>query len=131
MRSGGIIAYEYDEATINNCYNTGDIITEGIGISSVCSKGICGTYINNCYNIGKLESTRKCYAIGDKTITNCYYNSTLTGKVEDENSITDIRALDKNEFVNLLNLYKNEEGQYPIDWKKWILGEEGYPIFQN
>ena len=131
MRSGGIIAYEYDEATINNCYNTGDIITEGIGISSVCSKGIGGTYINNCYNIGKLESTRKCYAIGDKTITNCYYNSTLTGKVEDENSITDIRALDKNEFVNLLNLYKNEEGQYPIDWKKWILGEEGYPIFQN
>ena len=130
VRSGGIMAYEYDEATINNCYNIGDIITEGEMNTSVHSKGIGGTYINNCYNMGELESTRKCYAIGDKTIKNCYYNSTVTGKVEDENSITDISVLDKNEFVNLLNSYKNEKGQYPTDWKKWKIGEDGYPIFE-
>lgn len=59
-----------------------------------------------------------------------YYNSILVGKVEDVNNIEDISKLDKNEFVNLLNSYKNEEGQYPTDWKKWKLGEDGYPTFE-
>lgn len=50
--------------------------------------------------------------------------------MEDVNNIEDISKLDKNEFVNLLNSYKNEEGQYPTDWKKWKLGEDGYPTFE-
>ena len=130
--SGGIIGHEYGETTINNCYNTGNIITETTIVSKSSAKGIGGNYINNCYNIGKLVSAQRvCYAIGSGTITNCYYNSTLVGEVEDVNNIEDISKLDKNEFVNLLNSYKNEEGQYPTDWKKWKLGEDGYPIFQN
>ena len=73
----------------------------------------------------------KCYAIGSGTITNCYYDSTLVGEVEDAGSIEDISTLDKNEFVNLLNSYRNgEEKEYPSDWKKWKLGENGYPEFQ-
>ena len=100
-------------------------------ITNLVSKGIGGTYINNCYNIGKLESTRKCYAIGDKTINNCYYDSTLIGDTEDTNNIEDISKLDKNEFVNRLNSYTNEENkEYPIGWKIWKLGENGYPVFQ-
>ena len=129
--SGGIIGHEYGETTINNCYNIGEITTEATRVTSACSKGIGGTYTNNCYNIGKLVSAQRvCYAIGSGTITNCYYNSTLVGEVEDTNSIEDISKLNKNEFVNLLNSYKNEEGEYPTDWKKWKLGEDGYPIFE-
>ena len=70
------------------------------------------------------------YAIGSVTITNCYYNSILVGEVEDANNIEDISNWDKKEFVNLLNSYKNEEGQYPTDWKKWKLGKDGYPTFE-
>ena len=128
--SGGITAYTYAEATVNNCYNTGNIITEGSIITSANSNGIGGTYANNCYNIGNLKSIRKCYAIGANTMTNCYYNSTLVGKIEDENNIEDISKLDKNEFVNLLNSYTNEETQYPSDWRKWEIGENGYPTFE-
>ena len=129
--AGGIIGYEYAETTVNNCYNTGNIITEGVTVSSTASKGIGGTYTNNCYNIGKLESKRQCYAIGSGTIKSCYYDSTLVGEIEDAGSIEDISTLDKNEFVNLLNSYRNgEEKEYPTDWKKWKLGENGYPEFQ-
>ena len=129
--AGGIVVEESAEATVNNCYNIGNITTEGTVISYLVSKGIGGTYINNCYNIGKLESTRKCYAIGDKTINNCYYDSTLIGDTEDTNNIEDISKLDKNEFVNRLNSYTNEENkEYPIGWKIWKLGENGYPVFQ-
>ena len=128
---GGIIADEYAETIVNNCYNMGEITTEATRVTSACSKGIGGTYTNNCYNIGKLVSAQRvCYAIGSGTITNCYYNSTLVGEVEDTNSIEDISKLNKNEFVNLLNSYKNEEGEYPTDWKKWKLGENGYPTFE-
>ena len=32
------------------------------------------------------------------------------------------------EFINLLNSYRNDDEEaYPIDWKKWKLGEKGYP----
>ena len=126
----GIIADEYAETIVNNCYNLGDITTTGTIVSHTASKGIGGTYTNNSYNIGKLESTKSCYAIGAEIVTNCYYDSTLVGKVEDANNIKDISNLDKNEFVNLLNAYKNQEGQYPTDWKKWKLGVNGYPIFE-
>ena len=34
------------------------------------------------------------------------------------------------EFVNELNSYKDENNQYPSDWKKWKLGEDGYPTFE-
>ena len=129
--AGGIVAFEYAEATVNNCYNIGNITTEGTIVSDVRSKGIGGTYINNCYNIGILQSTRACYAIGDKTINNCYYNAILVGEVEDVGNIEDISQLDKKEFVNLLNSYRKEgEQTYPAEWKKWNLGEEGYPVFE-
>mgnify|MGYP001851555707 CR=1 FL=1 len=129
--AGGIVTSESSEATVNNCYNVGNITTEGTVVTYLVSKGIGGTYTNNCYNIGKLESTRSCYAIGSGTITNCYYNSTIVGEVEDSGSIEDISSLDKNEFVNLLNSYTNEgEEGYPTGWKKWKLGEDGYPTFE-
>ena len=129
--SGGIIGDEYGETTINNCYNIGEIITEATIVLNSSAKGIGGDYTNNCYNIGKLVSARQIhYAIGFGTATNCYYDSTLVGEVEDVNNIEDISKLDKNEFVNLLNSYKNEEGQYPTDWKKWKLGKDGYPTFE-
>ena len=129
--AGGIVGFEYAEATVNNCYNIGNITTEGTIVADVRSKGIGGTYINNCYNIGNLQSTRACYAIGDKTINNCYYNAILVGEVEDVGNIEDISQLDEKEFVNILNSYTNEgEQTYPTDWKKWKLGEEGYPVFE-
>lgn len=34
------------------------------------------------------------------------------------------------DFVNLLNGYKDETGIYPNDWKKWKVGDGGCPIFE-
>ena len=130
-RASGIITYEYAEAIINNCYNSGDITTEGTKLSYADSTGIGGSYANNCYNIGKLKCAKKCYAIGADNIKNCYSDFTLVGTIEDNEKIQDISKLDKDEFVELLNSYSEEEtGLYPIGWKKWILGENGYPVFK-
>ena len=41
-----------------------------------------------------------------------------------------MKNIDIEDFVNLLNKYKDETGIYPKDWKKWKVGDEGYPIFE-
>ena len=33
-------------------------------------------------------------------------------------------------FIDLLNGYKDESGNYPSEWKRWKLGEDGYPTFE-
>ena len=66
------------------------------------------------------------------TITNGYYNSSLIDStITIDNGLIDISKKSVEEFVNLLNLYKNDgEQAYPIDWEKWKVGDEGYPIFE-
>ena len=125
-KAAGIISYPYAEVIVNNCYNIGKITAEGI----FSARGIGGSFANNCYNIGELKS-KEFYAIGAENIKNCYADFTIVGETEDNEKIQDISKLDKDEFVELLNSYSEEEtGLYPIGWKKWILGENGYPVFK-
>ena len=48
----------------------------------------------------------------------------------DEGEISTIDNIGTEEFVNILNSYRKDgEETYPAEWKKWKLGEEGYPVF--
>ena len=130
-QSGGIVAYEYVGATIENCYNTGDISSINSAVSYRCAKGIGGTTTTNCYNIGKLSSDNKCYAISENTIKNCYYDSLKVGNIVGTETIEDIKNINIDNFVNLLNSYIDDTGVYPENWKKWKMDEKnGYPTFE-
>ena len=133
-KAAGIISYEYATSIIcENCYNLGEISQIGhSGISYATAKGIGGKTITNCYNFGKIISGQtKPSVIGESTssMTSCYYNSELSGVTQDLTGITDVKDMEMQEVVNLLNNYKDESGSYPTDWKTWTLGENGYPTF--
>ena len=72
------------------------------------------------------------YAIGQKEIKNCYYDSNKVGITEENDALIDITQMNKEDFVNLLNNYTDETtNEYPAEWKHWKLGVEGYPIFED
>ncbi len=129
---GGIVAHLYGNTTANNCYNIGKITTKGTVSSSNC-KGIGATTANNCYSIGQLvtNGTKPRYVIGATTLNSCYYYSNLTpSEITIESGLINMEGKTCNEFVELLNSYKDENGVYPEGWKKWKVGENGYPTFQ-
>ena len=92
------------------------LILAGITINAITGdNGIIG-------NAGSsnLECTNV-YNINDKYIGD---SGTYTGNIITK---TDMK---NQEFVNELNSYKDENNQYPTEWKKWKLGENGYPTFE-
>lgn len=130
-KAGGIVAYEYDVTTVENCYNTGNISSNNSALAARCAKGIGGTTTTNCYNIGKLSSDNKCYAISENTIKNCYYDSLKVGNIVGTETIEDIKNINIDNFVNLLNSYIDDTGVYPENWKKWKIDEKNeYPTFE-
>ena len=80
------------------------------------------------------NATTKKVMVGNisSSITNGYYNSSLIDStITIDNGLIDISDKSVEEFINLLNSYRNDDEEaYPIDWKKWKLGENGYPIFE-
>ena len=106
----GLVQNDNDNITIKNCYNAGEITGK-----AVYSGGIIGNLRSS-----NLECTNV-YNIDDKYIGN---SETYTGNI-----ITRI-DMKNQEFVNELNSYKDENNQYPLDWKKWKLGKDGYPTFE-
>ena len=94
------------------------------------AKGIGGKTITNCYNFGKVISEKNepsVIGLSSSEMTSCYYNSELSGVTQELEGITDVKDMEMQEVVNLLNNYKDDSGNYPTDWKKWTLGENGYP----
>ena len=131
-KAAGIVSDEHAPSiTCENCYNLGEISQIGSSwVSYATAKGIGGKTITNCYNFGKIISGQtKPSVIGESTssMTSCYYNSELSGVTQDLTGITDVKDMEMQEVVNLLNNYKDESGSYPTEWKKWTLGENGYP----
>ena len=66
-------------------------------------------------------------------IDNSYYLrntcSVAVGNEEDSQyGVTQVESLTNEELKNYLNMYIQTENQQ--NWKKWKLGEEGYPIFE-
>ena len=155
---GGIIGWcsfpaysDIGTCEIDNCYNVGELQATGI-VGGIVGK-IGGyayedmkIYMNNCYNIGKLSGVTIGGAVGSIInnghgekkqylyVNNVYYLIIISDKGigkgnTDEGQINVIENVNS-EFVNLLNNYINSEGVYPTEWKKWKLGEDGYPIFE-
>ena len=157
-RTGGIIGIVITEikngnanVNVENCYNKGKID----GLQQVAG-GIIGgaeiwqmegtTYtlkVKNCFNIGKIIGTYKGELVGrvmnatDIELEKCYYilnGNNVIGLKQGtgDYTITDVSGeeidyIKSNEFVDLLNSNIGNN----TDWKKWKLGNDGYPSFEN
>ena len=131
--AGGIVGGEYASIiSIENCYNIGAISAKKVA-AGIIGGGTAGSVnIKNTYNNGNIKNaTTKKVMVGNisSTITNGYYNSSLMDStIKIDNDLIDISNKSVEEFINLLNSYINDdEEEYPTDWKKWKLGEKGYP----
>ena len=148
-------ASDRDELTLNisNSYNTGEVLSENNiagGIvgnqGNLCAKNYI--YIENCWSLGSGNnfggmigsiSNNSTDRETKTEINHSYYISEKAiGKMDkknDENIVNNAIQQTKTEigtqqFVELLNSYKKDgEQTYPAEWKKWKLGEEGYPVF--
>ena len=111
---GGIIGLNQytSKITLINCFSTGTI--SGV---AVYKGNLIGHTANsqleliNTYNIDN----------GFKEVGNGSYEGTVETKTLEE--------IKTQGFVDILNSYKDDIGNYPADWKKWTLGENGYPTF--
>ena len=138
---GGVCGF--NDGTIENCYNTGDV--SGTGTSSygyVYAGGVCGRNtgtIQNCYNTGKVSSTSEygfvyaggvCGCNDFGTIQNCYFlfgttdnavgNSTGTvNRVEEKSA----EAFASGEVAWLLN-----QGQTGTPWGQ---GSNNMPVLEG
>lgn len=112
---GGIFGFSLTSSdTINNCYNTGNIVAEGTAPSflSVSAGGIAGVkhqgniVITNCYNVGSVSSTELsgcilAYGTNAVTPANNYYINTCIGG--DEGEPLSVDYMRSQEFVDQLN----------------------------
>ena len=136
---GGIVGDEYEKKTyIENCCNLGEIYLSNANVSYSGVKGLGGNFVKNSYSFGKLSlkkgtniNTNNCKTIGADNLDKCYYNSDLVpeGALVEQGAI-DVKGKTMEEVVNLLNSYTDETGKYPTEWKKWKIGENGYPTFE-
>ncbi len=130
--TAGILGYTRgNKADVNiyNSYNIGNVS------SNKSSCGIMGGIwaegsinIENCFNIGEAKigicksanSSNSIYYLDSASSTGGITNAVLITKNE----------LCSEEFINLLNDYIESGEDYKTKWKKWKLGEEGYPIIE-
>lgn len=112
---GGILGlnqYNTSKITLINCFSTGTISGR-----AVYKGNLIGNTQNaqveliNTYNIDN----------GFKEVGNGSYEGTVETKTLEE--------IKTQGFVDLLNSYKDDSGNYPTDWKKWALREDSYPTF--
>ena len=54
-------------------------------------------------------------------------NAAVANKEDSQYDINQLESITNEELMNYLNSYIEKEN--PLDWKKWKLGEDGYPIF--
>ena len=129
---GGIASgHVNNKTTIKNSYNRGKIIG-----GKLASAGIIGCYgkdIENCYNIGDIIQGHSSGGIVGNTsdkIYNCYNAGTINGST---GVATDgITELSKTEIINnksFVETLNNNRGTN-TEWKKWVIGEDGYPTFE-
>ncbi len=149
---GGLVALSRggnwtDEVTVSieNCINIGNVkSTNGITGGIIGWQGTIAAksylYIRNSLNFGKVEGKQKGAAIGKidtststetKTeFENVYCEGTAIGT----GTLTSGDAIQKTEsemkrqsFIDLLNSNIGTNA----DWKRWKLGKDGYPTFEE
>ena len=129
---GGIAGSCSNSTTVSNCYNKGKI--SNIAIKSPYVRGTYGigaTICNNCYSIGSIESNNNKFAISGNSVNNCYYSSTINSNMTSlEENLVDVSDKTGQEIVDLLNSYRDNTGNYHNNWKKWKMGDKGYPVFE-
>lgn len=130
---------------IYNCYNTGKIQTDNIAGGIIGQQGTTAAqnhvYINNSYNLGKTAGKQIGNIIGviltstntdTKTeFTNVYYSlepAIGTGSpTSGEETLKTETEIKSQTFVDLLNSNIGTN----TNWKKWKLGNDGYPTFTD
>ena len=135
---GKVNGGDYNEEitlSIYNSYNLGKTTKAGIidnvgklaksivvNIENVYNSGICISAI-----IDSISSNQ----VATMNIKNVYYNSDFSQKIgATEEGIQELKTNDiKNNdtFITTLNNNRKENQ----DWKKWIIGEDGYPTFEK
>ena len=122
------------ECNISNSYNLGETQNTGI-IASIgyISKSV-KLNMENVYNAGECVSAIIGAIPGkDKTslnIKNVYYNKELSQKVgvveEGIQAYSESEMKDNRNFINTLN----NNIQNHTEWKRWKIGEYGYPVLE-
>ena len=144
---GGMIGWTLTASSmqIYNCYNIGEV-------SGVTAGGLIGNRgvgdkieIKNCYDYAEIKGSKyQGEIIGfnwayntetSPTIENAFYTNQTVGAFGGfSNSIgTPIYCEDisDNDLVNQLNNYVSSITEQNIPWRSWILGIDGYPVFEE
>ena len=127
--------YDIDiECNIKNSYNLGKTQNAGIVATiGYVSKSV-KLNIENVYNSGECTSaiigTISQKGITTLNISNVYYNKEISQKVgaieEGIQAYSESEIKNNSNFINILN----NNIQNNIEWKKWKIGEDGYPTFE-
>ncbi|MGN1111791.1 MAG: GLUG motif-containing protein [Acutalibacteraceae bacterium] len=144
---GGVCGWNLG-GTIENCYNSGEVISTTF-MASV--GGVCGYNsgtITNCYNSGKVSATGVASRVGGVCganydggkITNCYYDSDVyTGDAVGGNSATvgeNVLGKTTDEFSSGEVAYLLQSGQTEVDgnipqvWGQAV-GTDDYPLLNG
>ena len=108
----GLSQYDTPKITIINCFSIGTISGQAVYSGNLIGNtGGAQTNFINSYSVDN----------GGKILGNGEYTGTVTAKT--------LETMQTQEFADLLNNYKDENGNYPADWNKWKIGENGYPAF--
>ena len=127
---------------IKNTYNLGNVV--GTNVVGILNSNVSIPTVENCYNAGTLEGINSevsilgmCVPGGQSYIAqgkilNCFFIDMTNVSCIYTIAINDSTIMSKNEIqsqllVDKLNSYKVNNSE---NWKKWRLGEEGYPIFE-
>ena len=137
--AGGISGENFFSlSAVVNCYNTGNVIVEGIGsvsgITSISDK----SYIANCYNVGSILITNEnAFPIAPQDVEYCYYRLGCVSEDGNYSGIGKSAGEMKSEaFAALLNTWtKNnnasESGRETLYWKVDAQLNDGYPVFTD
>ena len=134
-------------AKIENCYNINSISSSTSGgiigyTSKIYETASCTISINNCYNYGNVIGTLTGGIIGKNyrinleniEVKNCYYTE-KQNKVVGQGSVTEtnveIKKQDYMKSIEFVNLLNSNIGSDNVNWKKWKLGSNGYPTFEE
>ena len=129
---------------IKECYNIGSVVSENNAGGIVGNQGTTSAnnnlYIYNSWNLGKLKGKTTGFILGristgTSTVTktefeNVYCTDTAIGigtLTNGEATLKSVSEIKSKSFVDLLNSNIGTN----TDWKRWKLGEDGYPTFED
>ena len=125
--SGGIIGLAYETTKIINCCNIGKIVNKDKNEGYEGAGGIIGGLTLS----NELLTTQNCYYLNTNISKGIGGWNTNAEALEDIQGLTDTE-MKSTEVLEKLNNYVTEnitiEG---VVLKKWIVGEDGYPIFEK